>query len=214
MPNPLFVFDFDGVVADSLTLCLQAARDAARHQGLDVEIPPNVWEALDNVTFDALGRHLGLDDAGAQAFAERIFHYTRQGETAQLFEGMPALLDALADQGTVCVLSASHRQAINRTLATAGVQDSVSTVLGGDTPGSKAQKLRGLVERYRVNPEACWMAGDAVSDIAAARAVGCQSAAVSWGWQSMERLQASRPDCLVDTPEQLQKVLMPHTALA
>lgn len=214
MSRPLFVFDFDGVVADSLALCLQAARAAARHQGLDVEVPLGVWEALDNVTFDALGRHLGLDDADAQAFAERIFQYTRRSEPARLFEGMPALLGALAEHGTVCVLSASHRQAIARTLAAAGVRDSVSAILGGDTPGGKMEKLRRLLERYRVAPEVCWMTGDAVSDIAAARAVGCRAAAVAWGWQSVERLQASHPDWLADTPEQLRQALMPLPVLA
>ncbi|MBT6275479.1 MAG: HAD family hydrolase [Chromatiales bacterium] len=51
------------------------------------------------------------------------------------------------------------------------------------------------------------MIGDSVSDIRQAKLADALSIGVTWGWQSAERLSAEEPTHLVDSPQQLGKLL-------
>ena len=54
-----------------------------------------------------------------------------------------------------------------------------------------------------------WMVGDAVSDIRAAHEAGCRAAAVSWGWQSPERLASMAPERVIAQPQALMMLSDP-----
>lgn len=43
-----------------------------------------------------------------------------------------------------------------------------------------------------------WMVGDSSNDVRAARAIGATAVAVSWGLTPVERLEAEKPDAMVD----------------
>ena len=208
MQKILYVFDFDGVIADSLDVCLSTVKLIAREFNLNADvISDDIWEVINNVTFDSLGRYLGLDEIESLRFADKVLQRMIENRAANLFNGMPALLSELALTGVVCILSASHRIAIERSLNEVNIHHVISDIFGGETRGSKAEKLKILQDRYGVEPCACWMIGDAASDIAAARDAGCNSIAVGWGWQSRERLKFASPDAFVDSVPALHDFL-------
>lgn len=200
MGKPLYVFDFDGVIADSLSLCLQACEYAAGQYGRMLQLDRNCWELLDEVTFEAMARSLGFEDEMVEGFAGHVFAYNRRATPPAVFAGMHDALPALAASGELVVLSANHSRMISGTLAAAGLMDTVTQVIGGETPGSKSVKLEGLLAATSVAAEDSWMIGDAVSDIRAAHEVGCRAAAVSWGWQSPGRLASLNPERIVTHP--------------
>ncbi len=203
MSKPLFVFDFDGVIADSLTLCLQACEHAAYQEGRNITLARDSWEALDNVTFEEMARHHGFTGESAARFAAHVFAYTRKMTPPAVFAGMRESLSVLAEQGEVVVLSANHSEMIRATLASAELMNCVSQVLGGEVAGSKGAKLGRLLAEPSVELEASWMIGDAVSDIRAAHDAGCRAAAVSWGWQSPSRLASMLPERMIAHPRDL-----------
>ena len=50
--------------------------------------------------------------------------------------------------------------------------------------------------------------GDSEVDVACARACGCPCVSVSWGFRSREELVAAGATRIVDTPDELQRVLL------
>ncbi|NVN55633.1 HAD family hydrolase [bacterium Scap17] len=209
MNKALYVFDFDGVIADSLTLCLKACEHAAHLEGRTIVLERDSWESLDNVTFEEMARVQGFTDEAVARFAAHVFAYTRQATPPAVFTGMREALSALAEQGDVMVLSANHSEMIRATLAAAGLSDCVSQVLGGEIAGSKGAKLARLLAAPHVAVERSWMVGDAVSDIRAAHEAGCRAAAVSWGWQSPERLTSMAPERIIAQPQALMMLSDP-----
>lgn len=51
------------------------------------------------------------------------------------------------------------------------------------------------------------LVGDSVTDIESARNAGFRSAAVTWGYHDRTRLEVARPDCWVERPNQLARLV-------
>jgi phosphoglycolate phosphatase-like HAD superfamily hydrolase len=52
------------------------------------------------------------------------------------------------------------------------------------------------------------MIGDAVTDVAAGRAAGLRTCAVTWGVHSIAQLRAAEPDAVADSVEALHALLL------
>ena len=56
-----------------------------------------------------------------------------------------------------------------------------------------------------------WMIGDAVTDIAAGRAAGLRTCAVTWGVHSEAQLRHAEPDAVATTVDELRALLLDGT---
>ncbi|MCU9838984.1 HAD family hydrolase [Ruegeria sp. WL0004] len=192
----MVVFDFDGVIADSLGICTRACIHAARQQGCTRPLAENPFAGLEQVSFEGLAAKLGLD---TRAFAADACSYLEHcQEIAPVFPGMAETLQHVASSGRLCILSASPRSTIEPFLQFHGCYEHVSVILSRDIPGGKAGKLKAL-QRAAPEPVTC-MVGDGVSDIAAAKQAGIPPVGVAWGWQAPELLREAGADFIADTP--------------
>ncbi len=206
----LVIFDYDGVIADSLSLCLEAAEKAARLLGRPTRLDADIWDRLPRVTFDDLATELGFRGDEVNAFSRYIFNYTQApGDWPRLFPGIESLLLQLSDRLPLQILSASSSRAIGNVLRNEGLIHTIRAISGGDQVGSKTEKLRRILQQADCAPEQALMVGDSISDIEAARACGVRAVAVSWGWQPLSRLRAAEPDFMIDRPLQLLEICRP-----
>ncbi len=67
----------------------------------------------------------------------------------------------------------------------------------------KASKLRSLIHKHNLQKEHILYIGDTIGDITSCRKAGIRVAAVTWGYNAKEVLEASNPDILVSRPEEL-----------
>ena len=74
-------------------------------------------------------------------------------------------------------------------------------------PGDKAKKILGACNYFGVDPGLARMIGDTVSDIRYAKRAGVQSIAVTWGWQSRDRLVKEDPDFIVNSVQELADLI-------
>jgi phosphoglycolate phosphatase len=200
----MFVFDFDGVLADSSALCLDLLRWVHADFGLPRPSPDDLWHRLDDISFPAMARYLGVP-AGQQAkYLRRIFErMVDEAYRHELFDGVDGVLRALAQEGPVAILSASPAAVIEMALDRAGLSASVAGIRDGRDPASKTAKLPGLLDQFGASPSQAVMVGDATSDIRAGQANGMRTAAVTWGWQRRDLLAAAGPDWIFTRVETL-----------
>lgn len=199
----MVVFDFDGVIADSLGICTRACSHAARRQGCTRPLAENPFAGLEQVSFEGLAAELGLD---TQAFAADACGYLEHcQEVAPVFEGIPETLQHVASNSPVCILSASPRSTIEPFLRFHGCSDHVTAILSRDIPGGKAGKLKAL-QRETPQPVIC-MVGDAVSDMGAAKQAGIPAIGVAWGWQTPDLLCRAGADFIAGTPGDIVRIL-------
>lgn len=195
----MILFDFDGVLANSLDVCLAACASAARQQGHIAELGPETFADLDPLTFEALADRLGLNETD---FADAVKAAVQtHPEPSQPFPGIPEIIAELAQDHSLAVVSASHGDVLSAFLAANGLELCFQHVLGGDSPGDKTTKIRSLVGETTSGSDL--FVGDAVSDVTAAHAAGIACCAVGWGWQPLERLLAEDPEYVAHAPSEI-----------
>jgi phosphoglycolate phosphatase-like HAD superfamily hydrolase len=199
----LFVFDFDGVLADSSAACLGVVRRVQAEMG-GAPVPADLWDRLDEVRFAAIADVLEVPEDRQPEFLRRVLaHMTAGSYRPALFAGIAGALRQLSRQGPIAILSASPRVVIDGALDRGGVAATVKAVRDGRSAGGKTAELPRILGQFGTAAIEAVMIGDAVSDIQAGRANGLRTVAVTWGWQSRARLEAMRPDRLLSRVEEL-----------
>ena len=203
-PKIMFVLDFDGVLVNSSTLCLELLRRVHTEIGGTRPIPDDLWHRLDDISFPAMARYLGVPAGQRAKYLRRIFErMVDEAYRPELFDGMDGVLRALAREGPIAILSASPAAVIEMALDRAGLSTCVAAIRDGRDPASKTAKLPGLLDQFGASPSQAVMVGDATSDIRAGRANGMRTAAVTWGWQGRDLLATAEPDWIFTRVEAL-----------
>ena len=83
----------------------------------------------------------------------------------------------------------------------------ITCIQGALEPGDKTRKVINACKHFGVDRRLACMIGDSVSDIRYAKRAGVQSIAVTWGWQSRDRLVKEDPDFIVNSVQELAILL-------
>ena len=205
----LILFDFDGVLADTLNDLLQFGQEACNELGVRHTATQADLDALEIMSFATYGRQLEVPEALVDDFVRRCLQKVAQKETPPaLFDGLGPVIERLAADHMLAIVTSNNRANVSAFLAHHGLTERVRTIYGVDAPGSKVEKIRRAKAEFTRAGESVWMVGDSVSDVRAAREAGVMSIAVGWGHQSVPKLLAEHPDALVHTPQELLEVIM------
>ena len=71
----------------------------------------------------------------------------------------------------------------------------------------KVEAIRGILDEYRFDPNETAYIGDVEGDVEAGRNASVKTVAISWGFNSKERLEKSGPDLLIDNLLELVELL-------
>lgn len=198
----MIVFDFDGVIADSLAVCRRACIEAAARQEVMLDLCENPFSELDPLTFGALATLHGLS---ADRFTLDVANAIARESISPVFTGMAEILRDVARRDQIVILSASTEGVIRRFLEFHGLREVVSRVIGIDSVGTKAVWLAHLLKENASNNLV--MVGDAVSDFESSVAAHVPFVGVSWGWQSAQRLESKGVDGLALKPSDLPRLI-------
>jgi pyrophosphatase PpaX len=207
------LFDFDGTLVDTTELIYQSMRHAAG-EVLGREIPREILMA--NVG-QPLPRQMELIDAErAEELLEsyRLHNEEHHDALIQEFPGIEEALARLRSAGVrVAVVTSKRRfsveMALRRFPGLGEVADRFVTM--EDTAEHKPHPeplLKGLEFLGGVPPEEAAYVGDSPFDVAAAKAAGITSVAVSWGAFSEDTLREAEPDHLVEDIDSAVDVLL------
>ncbi len=200
----VIVFDFDGVLADTLQDMLDAAKTVCAAMGNPCEPSPADLNALDQMSFAEFGRQLGVPAGRLTEFVERTFRlFVSRPSPPPIFPGMRQVILRLAQTCRIGILSGNTSAVVTRFLEQYELAASVAQVFTEEVPGNRADKLARLIALLGDHGDQAYMVGDAVSDIRAARQASALSVAVTWGHQSEEKLRRLHPNYLVHNPGEL-----------
>ena len=204
----LIVFDWDGTLMDSAAAIVRAMQAAAR----DLDLPPPPDERARYVIGLGLGdalRHAipELEEAAYPRMVERYrHHYLSSDHELSLFEGVDALIDALAGRGhLLAVATGKSRVGLNRALGHTGLGRYFHATRCADECFSKPHPamLEELMDELGATPERTLMIGDTTHDLQMAKNARTGGLAVGFGAHPMEVLAAESPLACVSTPGEL-----------
>lgn len=204
----LIIFDYDGVLADTLDDLLHFGQQACDQLGVKHIVTKDDLSNLEVMSFATYGRACEVPENLVDEFVKISLNLFAEKKTPPaIFTGMSEVIQYFSCQHKLAIVTTNSSQNVNLFLAQHGLSDRFHAVYGVDTTGSKAQKISIARERFANNGETVFMIGDALSDIRAAKEAGVTSIAVTWGHQSLETLQRGEPDHVVGSPNSLIEVI-------
>jgi phosphoglycolate phosphatase len=202
----LFLFDFDGVLADSLDLYAEAVIRCLERIGTPVVQGKEEYLSLFDGNFYESLVARGVDLAAFGQAAKDLFPKIDYNAMKPFGGLIPVLADLQKDHLMV-VISSNGCRTIQNMLGRFGFAPFFQEIFGSDFGFSKKEKILFALQKYGIPPEKTFYIGDTAGDMVEAKAAGVGSVAVTWGWHSRERLAAVRPDFLVDTPAMLLSLI-------
>lgn len=200
------IFDFDGTIADSFGLAVSIYEQLLRagepmpkaeiqrlrgmsmlHLALELRIRP--WR----VPF-LLARGRGI--------------MRRQIDDVQVFAGMPELISQLHQDGhKLYIMSSNSVQNIRPLLARYDMRKNFIKLYGSAGLFGKANLLKRLLQRQRLDAAETYYVGDEIRDIEASRRAGIKIISVTWGYNSEKILRDHKPDFIARKPADILSLL-------
>lgn len=211
------IFDLDGTIADTVESIAHAVNRVLVQYGLEPRPVENFnYYAGDGINL-ALKR--ALADAGdpqgafwkqgiplvRQYFAEDPLYHVKP------FQGMPETLRRLKQQGiSLAVFSNKpHEQAVYVVEKLYGTD--VFDRIQGQTAGVPLKPAPDgawkIARELQVKPEECMYFGDTNTDMQTGRAAGMFTVGVTWGFRPRQELIDNHAMALIDTPEEILRLI-------
>lgn len=199
----VIIFDYDGVLIDSLDDALSAGREFCHSVSHDRSLTRDTIKALENMTYYELARSVGFQDEQVERFAAYVFEqFQAIGPSMAFFPEIESLLHRICSKN-IAIVSGNTRDVISAKLTAHGLGKEITCIYGALEHGNKAEKIRNACDHFGIDAGRACMVGDSVSDIRYAKQAGVQSVAVTWGWHSPAKLEKENPDYIVNSVQEL-----------
>lgn len=191
----LVVFDWDGTLMDSAGLIASCIQAACRDLGLPEPTPAQARWVI-GLGILASVRHVApaLPESRHAELGERYRrHFLAREHEAPLFEGIPALLEALRARGArLAVATGKSRRGLDRALAASGLAGSFEATRCADEgfPKPHPDMVHALLEATGVEPARALMIGDTTHDLELAANAGIDAVGVCYGAHEADLLRA------------------------
>jgi phosphoglycolate phosphatase len=206
--------DLDGTLTDNFEGIARSIRHALAALGAAAPPDATLRGCVGPPLRQSFARLLATDDA---ATIERALAHYRERYAATgwrenvVYAGVPAALARLAATGATMLLCTSKPQPYaERIVAHFGLAPHFSAIYGADLGKSlddKATLVARLLERERLDADACTMIGDREHDVRAAHANGARAVGTLWGYGSRSELERAGADAIAADPGELPGVL-------
>lgn len=195
MQKKLVIFDFDGVIVDTLPLGF----------GLYKENNPSItYRDYQEMSYGNF--HDGIVEAQAKGYSRPNDYRERYFEGIQtLSSPLKNIVENLSRKYDLAIVSSGVEKTIKNFLEKEGMTNLFFSVLGVETDKSKVVKLKMLAEKYDLNNMV--YITDTLGDITEAHETGIKSIGVLWGLHDRETLAQGNPEIIIDDPSQLEETI-------
>ncbi len=201
----LFLFDFDGVLVESLDVYYRIVNAAL--EKINQPLTGGCEEFLDLFTgnfYESLvARGVDLNrffTASAGPLAD--VKYQEMKPVA----AMPPVVAELSRNNILVIISSNDSKTIRPALEKFGYNGCFQEVWGSDFMLSKKDKMIHARGKYNISPAEIYYVGDTTGDIVEGKAAGVKTVGVTWGWHSKEKIAAAHPDYLINDSRELLKI--------
>lgn len=210
----LFLFDLDGTLTDPMEGITRSVQFALRHFGIDEPDLRALTPYIGPPLREMFMQQHGLSEEESH---EALRQYrVRFGEVGlfenRVYEGVPPLLESLRAAGHRLAVATSKPIGFSRRiLEHFSLAAYFDEIVGSELDGrrtDKAEVIAEVLSRMPAPPKTVCMVGDRRFDIEGAHKCGIAAVGVRYGYAAPGELEAAGADRVVDTVEQLQKLLL------
>ncbi len=201
-----FVFDMDGTLLDTLPDLVDVTNTTMAHFGYPTHTQEEILAMVGNGLHSLISQAMppGIDPSVAdKCIAHWKALYDKQGnKKTRVYPGLTEALDTLKARGKKLAVFSNKYDGGTKLMTRRYFADQMDFALGeGPVPRKPDPKGLFLVSReLNVPIQRVAFVGDSCTDVLTAQRAGAFSIAVSWGYQTRERIEAANPDTIIDTP--------------
>ncbi len=211
------LFDFDGTLIDSNEAVISSLNHVAvDYRGYAFE-PHELEEVLGKPIVDQMS-FLSVEEYPRLVEMYRIEYRRVQDALTKIYDGVVELLTAIKDRGIkTAVVSNKGRNGINHGIEQFDLHDLIGATISLDDVVNPKPNREGVLtalsqlgvtkEKMADALKESLFVGDSGHDIETAKNAGCQSVLVGWTLLNRERLIELMPDYIIESPEELLKVI-------
>lgn len=201
----LVMFDYDGVIADSLDFHCQDFIAAFHDNGFyGVNTTEELLALYDGNVYASL-LEMGLDAGKIEKIMDSYaIKQAKHLAEVNLFDGMAQALASIGKKHKLFIITSNFSNAIFEVMQRFGI-DCIVDVIGAEKEISKIKKIRNTISIFPHLP--AYYIGDTKGDMLEGKRAGAKTIGVAWGWHGVQKLQEGNPDYIVHTPEELVEVL-------
>ena len=201
----LLLFDFDGVLVDSIDVYEKTVTDCLKQIGQPLTRGREEFLELFEGNFYESLKQRGVNMDKFVAASVDILSKVNYTDMKP-FDAIRPVLRELAKNHPMIVISTKDTPTIAETLRLYDFEGIFQEILGSDFMLSKKDKILYAAKKYNATISDIYYIGDTTGDMKEGRQAGIRTVGVTWGWHSKELMATSQPDYLFDKPEDLLKL--------
>lgn len=203
----IVIFDFDGTIADTLKYGQNIANKLAEEFNFK-RIKEHEIPIIKNKTAQEIIKYLEIPMLKLPRIISRAHQELHlEMENIEPITGLKNILFEIKNSvDQVGIITSNSKKNVEKFLKKHSLGnvfhfiDSSTRILG------KSHQIKTIIKKHKFSKYKVLYVGDETRDIEACKKVGIKIAAVTWGFNSAERLKEFEPDYLVDNPMQLAQV--------
>jgi len=211
-PVDLLIFDFDGTITNSIPPAVKAIQKMLRMLELPYKTKEQINEHVGFGEIALIAGAIGTKEPELFKKAMKMYEsiYSKEGLKKVLpYPHVREMLEYFKDK-TKIILSNKKDLFINKILGYLKLKRYFKEICGGDTlpvlkPDPRA--IIQLMKKYGIDRDRVILVGDMSVDILTGKNAGILTCAVTYGFESKEKLRKFKPDLLIDDPMELKKLI-------
>lgn len=191
----VLIFDFDGVLANTMGLHLELSR----------KFFPDITEQ-DHIDH---GKANPIIKPKIRYEKEHYPIYFKMYNDRVSKTELYPLYDFLEKHAEkiIVICSSSPREGIERFLTEKGIGGFIDGIYDVHLNPSKVEKLQMIMTEFNAKPEECIFVTDTVGDINESKKLSIDAVGVTWGLHTREMLEEAQPFAIIDKIEELEDII-------
>lgn len=197
MNKKAILFDFDGVLVNTLPMCWEV------HHELNPTITFDEYSDLSNGNFHAKLKesYKGDQNEIQKSYFEK---YRNHLPIYTIGEELVLLIEEFSKTHRLFIVSSCVENIIEEHLTREHIREYFTEVLGYNFHSGKTEKILHILDKYSLEAKDTVFVTDTLGDIVEATEAGIDTIAETWGLHDRGRLEKGSPIAIVDTVAELK----------
>jgi len=198
---PLLMFDFDGVICNSLDALLPEVRVVFSEIGYNgLKTREELMAVMDGNVFLKLAA-AGFPMSKIKWLSKRFKpHLEKVYRTLNPFPGIVEVINIFSDFAPVYIVTGNRAGTVDEFCSRHGITG-IRDIIGSDIERSKVKSIKRIRKMHRDHSP--YYIGDTLGDMREAGKAKVKRIGAAWGWHGRERLARAKPEYIVEKPEDL-----------
>lgn len=200
------IFDFDGTLADTLSLAFDCVKKLSDEFGYKINYE-DLHKLRGKSAREIIKQTLGLKFYHLPLYVAKIRKLMKNNiADVKLFDGIKEVLEDITAHYRFGVITSNSREIVEQVVRKSSI-NVLDFIFSGTSIFGKDKVIKNLLKKYDLKKDEIVYVGDEIRDIVACRKIGVKIIAVSWGFNLKDSLAKENPDYLIEEPKELVKVL-------